>query len=151
MKANEVKNFGQLEEFLNEKSKGQEIRYSVWWGFSQLEDMMREIDEHFDIRRERHQRTNEQQRKLYYGDLCLGYISFKKTADRKFKEVSLACVGKDKSWLDAVSADEKRKSDEEAKATELLKEHGFKDLDDLVAYLRKFPKSKIKDIKSDVY
>lgn len=151
MKANEVKNFGQLEQFLSEEAKGIDVRRSAWNGFYELRGIAQQVDTAFDINSIPRDRRNSQTRYLYYGTLLLGYITFKRTSDGKIKEVTLSCVNKDKSWLDAVSADEKRKSDEEAKATELLKERGFKDLDDLVAYLRKFPKSKIKDIKSNVY
>lgn len=151
MKANEVKNFGQLEQFLNEEAKGIDVRHSAWNGFYELRGIARQVDKAFDINSIPRDRRNSQTCYLHYGRLLLGYITFKRTSDGKIKEVTLSCVNKDKSWLDAVSADEKRKSDEEIKATELLKERGFKDLDDLVAYLRKFPKSKIKDIKSNVY
>lgn len=151
MKANEVKNFGQLEQFLNEEANGIDVRRSAWNGFYELRGIARQVDKAFDINSIPNYRRNSQTRHLYYGTLSLGYITFKKTSDGKIKEVTLSCVDKNKSWLDAVSADEKRKGDEEAKATELLKERGFKDLDDLVAYLRKFSKSKIKDIKSNLY
>lgn len=151
MKANEVKNFGQLEQFLNEEAKGLVIRGNAWSGFFELRTIMNQVDEAFDVKTIRGMNGNYQSRYLYYGDLYVGYISYKKTSDNEIKEVTLSVRSKGESWMDVVSADEKRKDDDEIKTTELLKARGFESLYDLVEYLRKFPKSKIKDIKSNVY
>lgn len=151
MKANEVKNFGQLEQFLNEEVKGLIIGGNVWSGFFKLGSIARTVDAKFDVRSIRNMKGNYQSRYLFYGDLYVGYLSYKKTSDNRFKEVSLSVRNKGESWMDVVSANEKRKKDDEVKATELLKERGFESLYDLVEYLRKFPASKIKDIKSNVY
>ena len=150
MKANEVKNFGQLEQFLNEEAKGLVVRGNAWNGFFELRIIMNQVDKAFDVKTIRGMNGNYQSRYLYYGDLYVGYISYKKTSDSKIKEVTLSVRSKGESWLDVVSANEKRKNDEEIKATELLEERGFKSLDDLVAYLRKFPDSKRKEIRSHI-
>lgn len=149
MKASEVKNFGQLEQFLNEKAKGVEIGWSTWSGFSQLEKIARQVDERFSIRRDKYTRSNEQSRDLYCGKTIVGGISFKKTSDGKFKKVSVCSFycDEEKSWLDAVSADEQRKEAEEAKAVELLKGRGFENLDELISYINEFPTEKRDKIK----
>ena len=151
MKANEVKTYGQLEQFLNEEAKGVEIKYSTWHGFYILRDFARQVDTAFDILPIPRDRRNSQTRYRYYGTLLLGYITFKKTSDGKLKEVTLSVCDKGKSWLDAVFADEQRKHEEELKTAELLKERGFENVDELVKYLRELSPSVKKDIHSRVY
>lgn len=151
MKANEVKNFGQLEQFLNEEAKGLVIRGNAWSAFFKLRTIMNQVDEAFDVETIRGMNGNYQSRYLYYGDLYVGYISYKKTSDNKIKEVTLSVRSKGESWMDVVSADERRKKDEEIKTSEILKERGFESIDDLVTYLRKFPDSKRNDIRSRWY
>ena len=126
MKANEVKTYGQLEEFLNENAVGKEVGYSTWSGFYSLEQLMRDVDKKLCTRKIKYERSNAQRQYLYYGyDLCLGYIEFKKTANGTFKSVTLACVDKNKSWLDDVVSAEKRQSEAKEKALKALAEHGF--------------------------
>lgn len=149
-----VKTYAQLREYLNKKLIGERIRgsRSAWSAFMDIENALREIDRNFCVKKSRYTRSNAHERGLYYKDVYLGLVEYKATSDGTFKSIKLSVALMDSvSWDEAISQDEEYKKQKELETTELLKERGFDNFDELIDYLRKFSASIKSDIRSKVY
>lgn len=146
-----ITNYGQLKAYLEEQTIGKKISTDAWRVFWEFGDLLEKVDKRFDIKKPVYTKSREHYRRLYFDGVDFGSMEYKATKDGVIKQISFYVGDMSLSWLDAVNRDKERKATEEEITSEILAEHGFNNLDDLIEYLRRLPSSKTKAIRDRTY
>ena len=146
-----ITNYGQLKAYLEEQTIGKEIGTDAWRVFWKFKEILEQVDKRFSIRKPPYTKSREHYRRIYFDEVDLGCIEYKATKDGVIKKIDMYVGDMNLSWFDAVNKENERKTNEEAKDSEILAEHGFSSLDDLIEYLQRLSSSKKQTIRNRTY